>query len=54
MFVVRADESVECKGVDLEEDCLSVDSPEVGDGVTTVTATRQQLQSGITARTQLL
>lgn len=45
---------MEVKGGHLEEDGLSVDSPEVGDGVTAVTATRQQLQGGVTARTQLL
>ena len=39
---------------DLKEDGLSIDSPEVGDGVTAVTATWQQLQRGVTARTQLL
>lgn len=39
---------------DLEENGLSIDSPEVGDGVTAVTATWQQLQRGVTARTQLL
>lgn len=42
------------KAGDLEEDGLSVNSPEVGDGVTAVTATRQQLQSSVTAWTQLL
>lgn len=38
----------------LEEDGLSINSPEVGDRVTTVAATWQQLQSSITAGTQLL
>lgn len=38
----------------LEEDGLPIHSPEVGDRVTAVTPTRQQLQRGITARTQLL
>ncbi len=49
-----ANESRTCKGADLEEDSLSVDSPEVGDRITAVPTTRQQLQSGIAAWTQLL
>lgn len=40
-------------GGDLKEDGLSVHSPEVCDGVTAVTAARQQLQRGITAWTKL-
>lgn len=39
---------------DLKENSFSVHSPEVGDRVTAVTSTRQQLQSRVTARTQLL
>lgn len=47
-------ESLQGSGADLKEDGLSVHSPEVGDGVTTVTTARQQLQRGVTARTKLL
>lgn len=38
----------------LEEDGLSVHPPEVSNGVTTVTSTRQQLQSSVAVWTQLL
>lgn len=51
MSSILAHESV---GTDLEEDGFSVDSPEVGDRITAVAATGQQLQGGITTWTQLL
>lgn len=51
---VWGDELGQGKVSDLEEDGLSINSPEVGDGVTAVSTTRQQLQSGVTAWTQLL
>lgn len=41
-------------GADLKEDGFPVHPPEVGNGVTAVTTTRQQLQAGVAARTQLL
>lgn len=41
-------------GRDLEEDGLALHPPEVGDGVSRVSSTRQQLQGGVAARTQLL
>lgn len=41
-------------GADLKEDGLPVHPPEVGDGVTAVAATGQQLQGGVAAGTQLL
>lgn len=41
-------------GTDLEEDGLAFHPPEVSDGVTRVSSTRQQLQGGVAAGTQLL
>lgn len=41
-------------GADLEEDGFAFHPPEVGDGVTRVSSTRQQLQGGVAAGTQLL
>lgn len=52
--LLRLDEQVHGKDADLEEDGLSINPPKVGDGVTTVTTTWEQLQSRITAWTQFL